>query len=45
VDITRIDGTYKVLIAGIEDREEAHTLLPDIRRKLAIDGFLQRSDP
>jgi outer membrane protein TolC len=45
VDITRIDGTYKVLIAGIEDREQARALLPDIRRKLAIDGFLQRSDP
>jgi outer membrane protein TolC len=45
VAINGIDGTYKVLIAGIEDREQAHTLLPDIRRKLAIDGFLQRSDP
>ena len=45
VDITRIDGTYKVLIAGIEDREQARALIPVIRRKLTIDGFLQRSDP
>ncbi|MDX9708231.1 MAG: TolC family protein [Trichloromonas sp.] len=43
--ITRIDGTYKVLIARTEDREQARALLPVIRRKLTIDGFLPRSDP
>ena len=42
VAINRIDGTYKVLIAGLADREQARALLPAIRRKLALDGFLPK---
>lgn len=42
VAIDRSGGTYKVLIAGLEDREQARALLPTIRRKLALDGFLPK---
>lgn len=45
VAIDHVGDTYKVLIAGLEGREQARALLPVIRRKLAIDGFLPRSDP
>ena len=42
VAIDHIDGTYKVLITGLEDREQTRALLPVIRQKLAVDGFLPK---
>jgi outer membrane protein TolC len=45
VEISTVSGAYKVRMTGFSNKAAAQALLPTIRQKLGINGFLIRTTP